>query len=722
MSTSIVRQGASALDRLKQGRLLIKPRTVIDPANERSYVRFYAAAAIGLVLGGIQGVIQRLPGISDWLYAAGYGGHLITNLAQTHVIMVGAGTLTVTATMYYLLPRILNRPIYSSTLTNLSFWLTVIGVYGFYFVMLIEGLVLGGAVTRGVPYDDARRLLGAWYNAPTGIAGGIMGVGYWTFVANIYLTMRRPKSWKGPESYIAKYIFLGTTGLFIGTLQGFYQVLPWSVNFIRATGLAGEEIDPVAHAHINMVCGMAVTLMGMSYYILPRLLRKPIWNLPLAKISFWFTAIGVIGFWLALIFLGITEGNIMIGLMQHANNLTTNQAYTMAVDKVGIWHNLLRAGFGTTMGIGFWSYIYIIFKTVTGKQTAKAFPQELAKGDVAVPAPNADTRFNAYFFVAATVAMLIGTIQGVIQILPFASTWLDAAGQAGDMITPLAHAQMNIVASTGFGLMALVYFALPKLSGKPWASQQLIRVSLVLMVTGILMYYIALLTLGFIESIHVHQLMALPNGCNGNPCDELTAFNIARAAVGWAHPFWLSFSNVFLAVAYISYAGNVLVTLGPENVRGSMAEWVLQAAYLLDRALSVGKQRQVTTLAALKWRTTRAFLVEFFAGYLGFLGSGWFVSGRPAFGMSLFFVWVSGWIIYVEWILATQSQLYGPDFGFIAPVLPIYFGLPLLSASCAALTYWRRGLRRRPKKATPAKIVESSALLIEDAPAYEVVD
>jgi len=716
MSTSVVRQRGTTLDHLHGGSAIVKPRAVVDVNAERMFVRFYAAAAIGLVLGGIQGIVQRLPGISDWLYAAGYGGHLITNLAQTHIIMVGAGTLTITATMYYLLPRILNRPLYSRTLTLLSFWFTVAGVYSFYFVMLIEGVILGGAVTRGVPYDTARHLLGAWYDVPTGVAGGIMGVGYWLFIANIYLTMRGPRSWKGPESFIAKYIFVGATCLFLGTLQGFYQVLPWSVNFIRATGAAGEEIDPIAHAHINMVGGVAVTLMGMSYYILPRILGKPIWNLKLAKISFWFTLIGVFGFWLSLITLGIVEGNIMLDLMRHANNLSVDAAYDLAIDRVGIWHNLLRAGFGATMGVGFWSYIFLIYKTVSGKKQAQAYPDRLVTGDVAVPAPDADTRFNAFFFVAAATAMLIGTIQGVIQILPFASEWLDAAGQAGDMITPLAHAKMNIVASTGFALMGLVYFALPKLSGKQWVSQPLIRVSFTLMVTGILLYYVSLLTLGFIESIRVHQLMALPNGCMGNPCDELTAFNMARAEVGWSHPFWLTFGNIFLAGAYITYAANVLATLGPEHVRGSVAEWILQGAYLLDRALKVNRKQQVTDVAVLRLRAIRTFFIELGACLVGGAGIGWVNSGRPAFGWSIFFTWFGGWLIYVEWNLAAQSQIYGPDFRFVLPVIPLYFGLALTSAFCAALTYWRRGLKRKAVRPTPALVVESNALLIEDAP------
>ncbi len=716
MTTTIARQDTNLPERARE--VITKARAIVNRDEERSYVRFFAAAVIGLVLGGIQGIVQRLPGISDWLYNAGYGGHLITNLAQTHIIMVGAGTLTVTALMYYLLPRILNRPLYSATLTRWSFWLTVAGVYSFYFVMLFEGLILGNAVIHGIPYDTARHDIGVWYDLPTGLAGGIMGVGYWLFVANIYLTMRGPRGWQGPEAYIAKYIFLGTTGLFIGTLQGFYQVLPWSVNFIRSTGLAGEEIDPVAHAHINMVAGMAVTLMGMSYYILPRLLGKPIWNLKLARISFWFTAVGVLGFWLSLISLGIIEGNIILSIRSHANNIDVDTAYNMAVAQVGIWHNLLRAGFGTIMGIGFWSYITIIFKTFQGKRSEDAYPKRLVNGDVAVPAPDSNSRFMAYFFAATTITMLIGTIQGVIQILPFASSWLDAAGQAGDMITPLAHAQINIIASIGFGLMGLVYFALPKLSGKQWMSQQLIRVSFISMIAGIALFYVSLLTLGFMESIRVHQLIAGPH-----PLDEIDAFNLARSEVGWAHPFWLTFSNVFIAVAYITYAVNVLGTLGPKHVRESIADWMLQAAALMDRAVNVNKHYKVKDYRALRWRAARAFMVEVFAGWLGGLGVGWIVSGRLAFGFGLLFTWFTGWLVAVEWVLSAQSQLYGPNFGFIVPLLPLYFGLPLVSATCAAVTYLRRGLQRKVTPQQPAAVIESSALLIEDAPAgVESVD
>lgn len=711
METSLIHQEPRAPGFARQ--FISRPRAVIDPQRERSYVRFFAAAVIGLVLGGIQGIVQRIPPIAEWLYTAGYGGHLITNLAQTHIIMVGAGTLTVTAMMYYTLPRILNRPLYSDTLTRLSFYLTVAGVYSFYFVMLIEGVILGGAVSRGIDYDTARRALGAWYDAPTGVAGATMGIGYWLFVANIYLTMRGPRAWKGPEAFIAKYIFTGTTGLFIGTLQGFYQILPWSVDFIRKTGLAGEMIDPVAHAHMNMVCGMAMALMGFTYYLVPRLTGKPIWNPQLARTSFWFTLIGVFGFWLGLITLGIVEGNIMIDLMRHSS-LTTDQAYTLAVAKVGIWHNLIRAGFGAIMGVGFWSYITIIYKTFRAKPSAEAYPATLVVGDTAPPKPDVNTRFIAIFFLGSVTAMLIGTIQGVIQILPFAANWLDSARQAGDMITPLAHAQMNIVASIGFGLMGIVYYALPRFIGRPWASQALIRAAFTFLAIGIGIYYVSLLTLGFIESSEVHRLIA------ANPTlTEDGAFAQARAGVGWAHYFWLITSNCFIALGYCAYAANVLATLGSQPVREAIVTWVLDAARLLDSAVKVHRKQQMRTVGEVRWRALRAFVVEFFAGCLGFLGAGWLVSGRSGFGLGIFFTCVASWIIVVEWVLATQLQIFGPDFSFVRPMVVLYFCLALTSATCAAITYLRRGLRQDPRRAPriPATVIESSALLIEDAPA-----
>src|SRR5829696_7613179 len=102
------------------GRIAAAPEAA-DEDNDHGLPRFFYAAGAALVLSAVQGVVQRLPGISDWLIDADYGGHMVTNLAQTHITIVGAGTISLTALIYYVLPRVCRRPIYSQALSNVSF-------------------------------------------------------------------------------------------------------------------------------------------------------------------------------------------------------------------------------------------------------------------------------------------------------------------------------------------------------------------------------------------------------------------------------------------------------------------------------------------------------------------------------------------------------------------------------------------------------------------------
>src|SRR5437016_10919207 len=98
------------------------PPDAIRQEDDQGLARFFYAAAAALILSAIQGVVQRLPGISDWLQDADYGGHMVTNLAHTHITIVGAGTISLTALIYYVLPRVTGRPLFSKSLTNISFW------------------------------------------------------------------------------------------------------------------------------------------------------------------------------------------------------------------------------------------------------------------------------------------------------------------------------------------------------------------------------------------------------------------------------------------------------------------------------------------------------------------------------------------------------------------------------------------------------------------------
>jgi cytochrome c oxidase cbb3-type subunit 1/cytochrome c oxidase cbb3-type subunit I/II len=51
--------------------------------------------------------------------------------------------------IYYVLPRITGRPLYSRFLADLQYWLVLIGVVGFTVVLTIAGLIQGSAWLNG---------------------------------------------------------------------------------------------------------------------------------------------------------------------------------------------------------------------------------------------------------------------------------------------------------------------------------------------------------------------------------------------------------------------------------------------------------------------------------------------------------------------------------------------------------------------------------------------
>ena len=106
--------------------------------------------------------------------------------------------------------------------------------------------------------------MGQWYRAPVGMGAGVMGAGYWCFAANVFLTVfqsrlvRVPK----PDWHLWKFLVAGAAGLTVGTVQGVIQVQPANADWLFRAGHAGEWIDPISHAHVNLVTGLTMLVAG----------------------------------------------------------------------------------------------------------------------------------------------------------------------------------------------------------------------------------------------------------------------------------------------------------------------------------------------------------------------------------------------------------------------------------------------------------------------------
>ncbi len=682
-------------------------------SDDSILIKFIVIQAIALGLAAIHGVVQRIPGISDWLRDADYGGHLITNLGLTHINVVLGGTIAIAGLTYYVLPRIVQRPMYSRTLCNVSFWFTAIGVCGFYCALIPIGFAEGQLVHQGYTYEQAKDIVGFWHKFPEALTASSMGIGYWLYVANVVLTIwQGRRSGNNLEKFSAKFHLVAAVALLLGTMQGVYQVLPWSLDWLYKTGAAGQLIDPASHAHMNLVGGVVFAFMGFVYYFLPRLVGHPIHSVRLANFSFFSLFLGVFGFWLTLITLGFIEGDKVI-----SQGITAQAAR----DSMGIWHPLPIAIMGSLMAVGIWTFIANVLLTLKaglGKQIE---------------------RYLAVFLGISAFFLFVSSTQGILQILPSTSRWLEEAREAGELILPMSHAQVNIVGVVTLTLMSLGLYVVPRMAERPLFSHRLAKFSLTSVAIGVSVLYVSLIYLGIREGILIRE------GYN---------FAQARQQVtgGW-HDWILMALYAIVGVSYIGYFINIFATIGANHLAASTGAvgrsvgrtWnyvlalnipaaTIEAAqeeaqqnrgrrvgegtadsssapvYAADSGSDNVVERHVARSTAYVVPARRLLNINPFAiaaietifGWCAFLGVGWFWSRRPAMAMFLFVIWQTVFWVSLWGLLA----LLAPE--AIPFVVGFYVALPIISGLWAARSYVKRAGRLKLELAvTPVQAKHS---------------
>src|SRR5205823_4450309 len=121
-------------------------------------------------------------------------------------------------------------------------------------------------------YRAAKAHLGKWYKVPVGVGAGIMGLGYWCFAANVLLTVFQARLVRvaKPQAHLWKNFATGAVALTVGTVQGVIQEAPGNANWLYRAGHAGEWIDPISHAHVNLVAGLTMLVAGARLYLAPQ--------------------------------------------------------------------------------------------------------------------------------------------------------------------------------------------------------------------------------------------------------------------------------------------------------------------------------------------------------------------------------------------------------------------------------------------------------------------
>jgi len=157
---------------------------------------------------------------------------------------------------------------------------------------------------------------------------------------------------------LVKFLAVSALSLFIGTIHGMLQVVPpiraWLDSIGSPYGGPGHMIDPLAHAHINLVGGVVMLVMGVTYYLLPILSGRTIYSLRLVQHSFWLMALGVFSFYAVQMLFGGWEGYLMFH----------DPAAMRAVHR---WYGRLVAVAATVMAAGFAAYFVNVALTMLSR-------------------------------------------------------------------------------------------------------------------------------------------------------------------------------------------------------------------------------------------------------------------------------------------------------------------------------------------------------------------
>ena len=125
-------------------------------AHDRKLGKYFAAGGAFLALGSLHMVVKNLPWTAEWLARGGYADHLVRDLSNTHVMIVGGGTLIATGLVWHALPRIVGRPLASEGLAHAAFWFTAAGLAVFYVALIANGIAMTRLVQHGWTYEAAR--------------------------------------------------------------------------------------------------------------------------------------------------------------------------------------------------------------------------------------------------------------------------------------------------------------------------------------------------------------------------------------------------------------------------------------------------------------------------------------------------------------------------------------------------------------------------------------
>ncbi|MCC5806320.1 MAG: cbb3-type cytochrome c oxidase subunit I [Opitutales bacterium] len=281
----------------------------------------YAMAQIMIVHEPARGVVQAL---TNWWFAHNVLGLWLTPIA------VGAA--------YYLIPKVLGRPIYSYYLSVIGFWALAL----FYNWAGVHHLI-GGPVP-------------AWVISAGTVASVMMVIPVIVVAINHHMTVvgLHREGWASPT---IRFVVFGAINYTAVSLLGSAMALR-SVNEITHF-----THFTVSHSHHGVYSFFTMIMFGGIYYMLPRLLNREWPSAMLISLHWWTTAVGV-----TLMVIVLAIGGFIQGMQLNAIDPETETAAFEFLDVMRgtIPYMVMRSMTGVLITIGhvafFINIVWMLFR------------------------------------------------------------------------------------------------------------------------------------------------------------------------------------------------------------------------------------------------------------------------------------------------------------------------------------------------------------------------
>ena len=267
-----------------------------------------------------------------------WGNHNLFGLWLTPVLI---------AVTYYFVPRITNTPLYSHTLSLISFW----------------GLLFAYAAVGD--HHILQSPTPGWLKTIASVNSVGILIPVFAFFTNIFLTMRG--QWdRFFTSLPLRYVMTGFVFYILVNVQGALQAIQ---PFNRLTHFT---YFTVGHAHLALLGGFTILGMGVIYYMLPHIFNKPPYSRAMAEWQFWLVTFGFLLFFTSLTIAGFVQGQ----------NWLDGVSEVQVLPQLKLW-NIVRAVAGGMIYAAAWLQIINVVLTYA-VDTDKAINRRSAKDNLSI--------------------------------------------------------------------------------------------------------------------------------------------------------------------------------------------------------------------------------------------------------------------------------------------------------------------------------------------------